>query len=286
MGAMRAVLFLAALAACSSQASPKLPGGSITPHLDGNPANAACGDDVAYDGDSTPDIRYRYAYDSLGRLSHETGTYAAGSDDSIDYTWDHLDHMTHMVQTRGWYDTAYEIVADYDVLGDLVDYSWHQSALDYDEQMAYAYSDFDGSGNPARELVSQTGQPDTGYSLDYDALGRVAHVVQDGGSTTTYTYDDAATRTLTIDTGDGAFHGVIVYDDQNREQSEAWGGTDPTAIASTTQYDWNDGQLLGATFQQGSDNSPASLATIEVDTLVYGCANTRSTHVPTSRRRN
>jgi YD repeat-containing protein len=284
MGPMKAA-FVLAIAACGSQTSPNLPGGSITPHLDGNPANAACGDDVAYDGDPTPDVRYRYAYDALGRLSHETGTYAAGSDDSIDYTWDHLDHMTHMLQTRGWYDTRYEIVEDYDVLGDLVDYTWHETATGYDEEMAYVYSQFDGNGNPTREVASQTGEPDIGYSLDYDSLGRVAHVVQDGGSTTTYTYDDAATRTVTIDTGDGAFHGVIVYDDQNREQSEAWGGTDPTAIATTTQYDWSGGQLLGATFQQGSDNSPASLATIEVDTLVYGCANTRSTHVPISRRR-
>jgi YD repeat-containing protein len=285
MAAMKR-LILAAVAACSSPSSPRLPGGSITPHLEGNPANSACGDDVAYDGDTTPDVRYRYAFDGLGRVSHETGTDATGTPDSIDYTWDHLDHMTHMVQTRAAYETRYEIVEDFDALGDLVDYSWHASdpLASYDEMQEYAYAQFDGNGNPAHEVATLTGQPAIGVELVYDALGRIARSVQDNGSTTTYTYDDAATRTVTIDTDGGASHGVIVYDDQSREQSEAWDGTGAGVIASATQYDWNGGQLLGATFQQGSTDAPHTLVTYQVDTLVYDC--TRSTIVvPDSARR-
>jgi YD repeat-containing protein len=286
----RALLFAAFVAACNTPASPKLPGGSITPHLDGNPANAACGDDIAYDGDTGIDVSYRYAYDALGRLSHATGTYAVGSADSIDYTWDHLDHMTHLFETRQWWGTSQEIIEDYDALGDLVDYSWHETAYKYDYEQTYAYSSFDINGNPARELEhvddsSQPPIPDVGYSLDYDSLGRVLLVVADTGSTTTYTYDDSATRTVTIDTDDGANHGVIVYDDQSREQSEAWDGTGSGVWASATQYDWSDSQLLGATFESGTDDAPHVLTTTEVDTLVYDCADVRSTHVPNSHAR-
>jgi hypothetical protein len=288
----RALLVAAIVAACNTPSSPKLPGGSITPHLDGNPANAACGDDVSYDGDTTIDVSYRYAYDALGRLAHATGTYVVGSADSIDYTWDHLDHMTHSVETRAWWDETQEVVEDYDALGDLVDYSVHYIAYDpdypYDELDQYAYSSFDINGNPARELVhvvvaTQPAQPDLGYTLGYDSLGRVLLAVGDDGSTTTYTYDDGATRTLTVDQDDGADVGVIVYDDQSREQSEAWDGTGSDVVASSTQYDWNDGQLLGATMQSGTTDAPHVLTTIEVDTLVYGCADARTAHVPNSR---
>jgi len=280
----RAALMIA-LAACSSPSSPMLPGGSITPHLDGNPANSACGDDVAYDGDTTPDVLYRYAFDDLGRVSHETGTYATGAPDSIDYTWDHLDHMSHMVQTRAWYDTRYEIVEDFDTLGDLVDYSWQASATGYSDAEDYAYSQFDASGNPGREVSTEAGQPSVGYDLDYDAFGRIAHVVSDTGSTTTYTYDDSATRTITVDTDDGAYHGVIMYDEQSHELSESWDGTGSAAIAQATQYDWSDAQLLITTFQQGTTDAPHTLATVEVDTLVYDCARARASRTPSKRRR-
>jgi YD repeat-containing protein len=287
---MRRVLLAAAIGvACNTPSSPKLPGGSITPHLGGNPSNAACGDDISYDGDTTIDVSYRYAYDALGRLAHATGTYAVGSADSIDYTWDHLDHMTHSVETRGWWDMSQEIVEDYDALGDLVDYSVHYFSNDadypYDELDGYVYSSFDINGNPAREVTSESGQPDVGYSLDYDSLGRVLHVVADTGSTTTYTYDDGATRTLTVDQDNGAYHGVIVYDDQSREQSESWDGPGSGVYANATQYDWSDGQLLGATFEQGTMDAPHVLTTIEVDTLVYGCADARTAHVPNSHAR-
>jgi YD repeat-containing protein len=258
------MLFAAIVAACNTPASPKLPGGSITPGLDGNPANAACGDDISYGGDTAIDVSYRYAYDALGRLSHATGTYAVGSADSIDYTWDHLDHMTHSVETRLEWDTWQEIIEDYDALGDLVDYSVHQTSIDpdypYDEAYRYAYSSFDINGNPAREIFSQTGSADVGFTYDYDALGRVSLSVADDGSTTTYTYDDGATRTLTIDTDNGVQHGVIMYDDQSRELSESWDGTGSNVLASSTTYDWNDGQLLGATFESGTMEAPHVLA--------------------------
>ncbi len=92
-------------------------------------------------------------------------------------------------------------------------------------------TDADAGQPTVRGAVGARGQPDARYQLAYDADNRLAVVVMQGGATTTYTYDDDA-RTTTIDTGNGAFHGVIEFDEQNRELSEVWGGTDPSAQQS------------------------------------------------------
>ena len=264
-------------AGCKAPAKSKVPGASLTPPLTQrlaklHPSAIACGDDVSLDGAPSPDIAYRYTYDELGRLTRATGTYAAGgADDQIDYTYDYIGHLTHMLQTRGWGDDRVEITANYDTLGDLLQYTTQQDAVDYHDLLTYSYSAFGDTGQPMAEVMSDTNQPDVSYQLDYDSDGRLAVVVQDGAQITTYTYDDDA-RTTTIDTDNGAFVGVIEVDDQNREISEVWGGSDPSAIASVYTYDYDDDRLLAAVYRSGSTTAPQQLTTFETDALLYTCA--------------
>ena len=84
-----------------------------------------------------PDIRYRYTYDALGRLAHATGTYASGPDDAIDYAYDNLDHVTQTLQTRAWDNARVEVAAEYDTLGDLLDYTWTETAPGYTDTLRY-----------------------------------------------------------------------------------------------------------------------------------------------------
>ena len=261
---------------CTSPSEHKLPSASITPHLDARPMDAACGDDITLYGAATPDLSYGYDYDSAGRMVHATGVYASGgSNDDVTYTYDNLDRMTHMLETRGWGDSRYEITADYDTLGQLVDYVWDASGASYTDHWTYAYSGFNSWGEPTHETLTQQGQPAIDYTLDFDADGRIVDAIQTGGPTTTYVYDDTA-LTLTIDTSAGAFHGVIAYDDQNRELSETWGGSDPSAIASEEAYDWDGDRLLAATYRSSQTNDASQMQLVETDTLRYGCAAART----------
>ena len=87
--------------------------------------------------------------------------------------------------------------------------------------------------------------------------------MRDGVSVTTYSYDDD-TRTLVVDTDDGAYHGEIDYDDDARELSETWGGSAAGADHSRTTYRYAGAQLLAVSYEVG-----APLAVVEVDTLRY-----------------
>ena len=123
---MRFALIAVALAACSPTPQRKLPGATIVPKL-GHTTRAAeaCGFDIAFDGSSTTSVRYTNTYDELGRVVRVTGRYTdLGPDDFIDYTYDHLDHLTHSLETRGaGYDQAEEI-EDFDTLGDRSRYTY------------------------------------------------------------------------------------------------------------------------------------------------------------------
>ena len=259
---------LAALVACSPTPARKLPGATIVPKLGRTERAAeACGFDVSFNGSPTVTVRYTYMYDELGRVIRVAGRYEdLGPDDIIDYTYDHLDHLTHSLETRGaGYDRAEE-TEDYDTLGDLVAYTLEQSGPGYDTTQRYLYRDLTPSGQPSTELISVTDEPDASYQLAYDATDRIIAAVLEGGSTTTYTYDDDDTRSVTIDTDHGAFVGVVTYDDQSRELSETWGGSDPQAQQQQTTYVWSDDRLSSITFMQGTP-----LVTVEVETPRYRC---------------
>jgi YD repeat-containing protein len=189
----------------------------------------------------------------------------------IDYTYDHLGHMMHQLETRGWGDFRGEVTANYDTLGDLVDYTYDDTEPQYRDTLHYQYASLSDTGMPTRETISETGQPDLHYTLVYDARDRIALTMQDGGSTTIYTYDDEA-RTTTIDTNQGQFHGVVVYDDQNRELSETWGGSDPAALATQTTYDFDGDRLITMTYESGDATAPHDLRPVETDTVLYDCA--------------
>lgn len=248
---MKALLCVA-LAACGTPPDRKLPGASPTPPLAARPDSIACGQDIAPALGAPPTARYRFAYDDRARLVMATGTFAAGGpDDIVAYSYDNLGHMTHMIGTR----TGNEVIADYDTLGDLVNY--------VETGHHYALSDFTDSGQPRAETIDGLA-----YALDYDETGRLARVAT-AGSLTLYTYDDDA-RTVTVDTDSGRFRGVIVYGDANRELSETWGGSDPRATASDTEYTWSGDRMLSATYRQGTP-----LAVVEVDTFRYDCIAAR-----------
>ena len=265
---------------CASPTEKKLPSASVTPRtLDARPANAACGDEITLNGGTAPDLRYAYDYDGDGNLVHATGVYTAGgANDDITYTYDNLDRMTHLLETRGWGDTRYEITANYDSLGQLVTYLTNESSGTWSDSWAYTYSQFNAQGEPAREDITEQGGQPFGYTLNYDADGRLTGWTDDTGLATTYTYDDAA-GTITMDTNHGQWTGVITYDADLRELSEAYGGTDPSAIATSYAYNWSGDRLLGATYQQSPNNDPAQMATVETDQLDYNCvAARRLTH--------
>jgi YD repeat-containing protein len=251
-----------ALGACTPPASRALPGVSLTPRPEHAVAARACGDDVAFDGDAAPDVRYSFSYDELGRLVGEIGVYSAGgSDETIALSYDNLDHETSAADSYPGGTT--EIAYDYDTLGDLVDYTNATASQVENDTQRYVMSNFTPTGQPLDEVVTVTGEPDAHYVLTYDASARLVLAVRDGASVTTYTYDDDG-RTVSIDTDRGAFTGTIIYDDDDNELSETWGGSDPSALASQTSYTYDGDRLIGITYERGTP-----LAVIETDTLFY-----------------
>ena len=257
----RVVLAVLALAACDPSPLRKLPGASLTPRVATRSAPRACGVDITLPSSSTPALRYRDDYDALGRLVIAVGTFTTGGpDDIIEYTYDHLGHTTHIVQARAAGATEAEVVADYDTLGDLVDYTWNDQH--------YAYAAFDDAGQPTQETYALTGQPALHLQLAYDSSERIERVTADDGSVTTYSYDDDG-RTLTVDSG--SWHGQIEYDDRARELSESWDGSAPGGIANATDYAYSGEQLATVTYRSGSQAAPHDLATVEVDTYRYDC---------------
>ena len=254
--------WLVLLAACNAPAPKKLRSASTLPAAVTLSAQQ-CGVDVS--NGSAPVVRYRYTYDQFDRVSHATGHYnAGGPDDEIDYTYDHLDHLTHTHQAR--LSDSYDLTETFDTLGDLIDYTTASHGLTYTDVTSYTYSDLTATGQPKSEDIAYNGAPDGHYLLTYDATDRLVAATLAGGETTTYTYDDELTRTLTVDTDNGAFHGVYLYDDQNRELSELWDGTDPDAQHTATIYDYSGDQLVEVTYQQG-----VPLVTTEIDTPLYNC---------------
>jgi hypothetical protein len=261
---------------CASPTAKKLPSASVTPRtLDARPANAACGDAITLNGAAAPDLRYAYDYDGDGNLVHATGVFTAGGpNDDVTYTYDNLERMTHMLETHGWGDTRYEITANYDSLGQLVTYATNEASGTWSDAWTYTYSQFNAQGEPAREDITQQGQPSFGYTLSYDGDGRFVGWTDDSGDVGTYAYDDAG-GTITMDTNHGAWTGTITYDADLRELSETYGGSDPNAIATDYEYDWSGDRLLGATYKQSPNNDASQLKTAELDQLDYSCAAAR-----------
>ncbi len=266
-------LAFALAAGCSTSPSDKpLPSATFTPHLESQAASVACGEDVAYYGATSPDLRYAFTYDAGGRMTHADGTWLADGSaaDTIDYTWSG-DNLTHLVET--WGSSSYTIDASYDANG-LHTYTWTIADQGTTDSWTYAFSSFVAPGQPTREDITQAGQPSFGYQLVYDSSNRLAQAIPDSGPTTTWTYDDQA-RTITEDTGNGAFHGVYSYDDENRELSASWGGTDPSVIDGEELYDWAGEQLNTMSFSSGTEQAPHQLELVSVATLRYDCTAAR-----------
>ena len=264
---MRYVLVLLALAACDQPPVRKLPGADLAPHLRSRTPPAACGIDVTYDEGV---VRYRHDFDERGRVAVATGRVGADIVESVAYEWDHLGHLVHLRQTSTYGGAGIVIVAQYDTLGDLLEYTWTHSAPGYQRAQRYAYSDFSDGGLPAREEITLDGETRT-FRLAYDANGRIVATTPEGeGPTTIYTYDDAA-RTITIDSDGGAVRGVFAFDAEDRQLSETWDGTAPGTVASADLFEWDGDRLLTITHRSGTPAQPRELRTVAVDTYRYDC---------------
>jgi YD repeat-containing protein len=260
---------LFAIGCTTSSSSHKLPSASFTPHPDLNTEAVACGEDVALDGHTTPDLRYAFTFDASGALVHATGTYAAGGPDNvIDYTYNATGEMTHMLAVHGWNDTQSEITAHYDDTGSMLDYTsgWAQGGMQ--DAWTYTMSNFFAPWQPSREVIAEAGSTSSlGYTLAYDSDGRLVLATPDSGPPTTWTYDDT-TRTVSADTGSGAFTEVTVYDDQYRLLSDTWGGSDPNATSGSDVYAWQGDHLGSWTYASGMFQ--------EIGTMRYDCSTARA----------
>jgi YD repeat-containing protein len=272
---MRIVLgcSLLAVAACGTTSADdhKVPGASLTPKPDTGTVSQPCGDSIAWNGDASPDAIYTYAYNAAGELTGATGVFTAGGpDDVIAYGYDAAGDFTSMTESDGSGGWTSDITAAYDPTDGLTDYDTSWAGGGSSDGWDYAMSAFVAPWQPGREVLTETGGQPFGYTLAYDSSGRLTLATPDSGAPTTYTYDDAA-GTLALDTGSGAFTGLISYDDNGNELSEVWGGTDPSVIDSSTVYVWNDGALVSATYSSGTQAAPTTLAVEEVDTMLYNC---------------
>jgi len=241
---------LALLAACNAPPPPaKLPGASLAPRI-ARTAPKMCGVDIDWNADQTIDLRYRFTLDEFGRLAHGTGVYTLPRpNDTIDYEWDNLDHLVSYVQSGG-----YKTTALYNSLGDLLDYSITQPG----ENDRYTYTDFTDTGLPTHELLSQNGASET-IAFEYDAWNRIVRAAPPSGPPTIYSYDDDG-RTTIVDTDNGRYHGVIVYDDSNRELSETW--TNDGAVTSD-RYAYDGDRLLSLLHSEPAGS--------EAETYRYDC---------------
>lgn len=262
------------LVACTSSPAPIVPGASLTPHVSALESSVACGDDVAFYGATAPDVRYLYTWDAGSHLTHATGAYAAGgANDEVSYDWNG-DNLVHMLETRAYGDARYELTEAYNG-DDLSTYGWTTQSADYNDGWTYAYTDYQGPWQPAHESITETGGSPFGYALSYDSYGRLTTATPESGDPTTYTYDDAA-LTITADTGNGAWTDVVTYDSSGRELTDAWGGSDPSAIVGDYTFAWGGDSVLSETYRSGTTDAPTTLQTIEVDTLRYDCAMART----------
>lgn len=263
------------IAACSSSPTENpLPSATNTPHLQSMTTNVACGQDVAFYDSATPDLRYAFTYDAGARLLNADGVWLeSGTVDTTDYTWAG-DNVTNILSTSGWDGSEEELTASYDAADNLLAYTYAFTSPDYSDAWTYAFSNFIGPGQPTRQTITQVGQPAFGYDLLYDGYDRLVSAVPDSGPSTTWTYDDVA-RTITMDTGNGAFVGVMTYDAQDRPVSEAYTGSDPSVIDYDETYSWNGNDLATITARSGSEQAPHTLEVVMTSTMRYNCAAAR-----------
>jgi YD repeat-containing protein len=264
------------LAACTSGSERQLPTAAFTPHLDSQQAPVACGEDVAFYGNPSPDLRYLFTYDTAGRLTNATGAWANnGPTDTIDYMWSG-DNLTHMLGVSGWDNSENEITAHYDASDSLLDYTWSYSDATYSDAWTYTYSSFIGVNQPTQLAITTASDPTVwSYQLAYDASNRLVQATPSSGPATTWTYDDAA-GTITSDTGNGAWQDVLTFDADYRILSATWGGTDPSVIDGEQVYAWTGDQLDTVTYRSGSEQAPHQLDLVQVDTLRYDCSAART----------
>ena len=265
------------LAACTTSPSTDdkaLPSATNTPHLKSLATNVVCGEDIAFYGAATPDLRYAFNYDNQERLHHANGVWVeSGTVDTTDYTWAGW-NVTNILSVSGWDGSEEEISASYGADDSLLSYTYAYSSEDYSDSWTYGFSNFVGAHQPTREIITN-GTHSFVYELVYDAYDRLIAAIPESGATTTWTYDEVA-RQITQDTGNGAYVGVLSFDAQYRATSEVFTGSDPSVIDYEETYAWNGDDLDTITYKMGSEAAPHTLDLIQVSTMRYDCAAART----------
>jgi YD repeat-containing protein len=168
---------------------------------------------------------------------------------------------------------------NYDAANNLTDYTYEYTSEDYAGAWTYAFSNFVGAGQPARETITASTGESYGYDLLYDSYDRLIAAVPDDGEATTWTYDDIA-RTITMDYGNGQYVGVTTYDAQNHQLSEAYTGSHPDVVDSDETWVWDGDNLDTVTSRSGSEAAPHTLEVISTATMRYACASARRVGSP------
>ena len=261
-------------AACSADSpEPKLPSATFAPHLEAQATSVACGQEIAFYGNATPDLRYAFVYDAAGRMTQANGVWLAdGETETSSYTYSG-DKLASISSTSS-YGAQASLLVTYDASDNLVGYDWSASAPGYQDAWTYVFSNFIAPHQPAREVITQAGQPALGYDLVYDVHGRLIEAIPDSGPSTTWTYDDQA-LTITVDTGNGAVVGVMTFAADGRPLTTAWTGTDPDMIDGDETWSWTGDQLDSITYRSGSPQAPQQLEVVQVDTMLYNCPAAR-----------
>jgi YD repeat-containing protein len=268
MRTAHAIFLVLAAIGCSGGDEHRVPSARLTPHLDAAPTWRACASEVRYGSANTPpDLTYAYTYDGAGRLAHVDGIVVATSMPiTMDYTWTEDGQLSHKVYQGG--DSNSETIAHYDPTDGLLDYTWDATASSTPRLFGVVRSSFTGPDEPAQEVITQQDSGTTVVTHDqltYDADGRLALDTPDVGSATSYTYDDQA-RTVTANTGSGAWVDVTAYDASARELSETWSSNDASILPGSLVSQWSGDQLLTQTWSSGQ---PSQVD--EIDTYRYDC---------------
>jgi hypothetical protein len=265
--------FLLLLVGCASESEKKLPSAQFTPQVQ-TASDVACGEDIAFYGNTSPDLRYTFAYDSGGRIQSANGVWVADNvTDTTAYTWTG-DNVTHILSTSGWDGSTATIDATYHATNGLTNYSYAVAGPNYNETWTYVMSDFAAPYMPQHEAITGGGQT-YGYDLTYADDRLVAAVPNGGGMSTTWSYDDAA-GTITANTGNGAYVNVTTYDTTDfRMLGSSWNGSDASVIDGDEAWAWNGDSLDSVTYRSGSEDAPHTLGVVQVDTLRYNCASAR-----------
>lgn len=178
--------------------------------------NSPCTGSADYEADGKIDMLYQYIYDDLGRSARDFGKSQQTdlADEEYTYRWDHVDHLTELVQRVGGIEVS-RTTSIFDTLGNELEMT---TTFDYTPEEHYVEViknlDFDDHGRPRYSIRSYTGMPDVKTEYFRDETGRTVERRDDTGidgtiDTTSYVvYDDVELKTTTTTVSTDGAHSL------------------------------------------------------------------------------